>query len=50
VRRIGDRWVPTESVFRDALKSGEGTVFKIETVEYDAAIPEALFTKAFLRK
>jgi outer membrane lipoprotein-sorting protein len=50
VRRIGDRWVPTESVFRDALKSGEGTVFKIETVEFDAAIPEALFTKASLRK
>jgi len=50
VMRIGNRWVPTESVFRDVLKSGEGTVFKIETVEFDVAIPEALFTKASLRK
>ena len=50
VRKLGERWVPTESIFRDVLKSGEGTVLKIERVEFDVVIPEALFTKASLRK
>ena len=47
---VQGRWVAAEAVFRDVLKQGEGTVFKIETIEFDAAIPEALFTKASLRK
>jgi outer membrane lipoprotein-sorting protein len=47
---VQDRWVAAEAVFRDVLKQGEGTVFKIESIEFDAAIPETLFTKASLRK
>jgi len=49
VRRIQNRWVPVHMVFKDALKSGEGTGYKIEAIEFNAAIPEALFTKASLR-
>jgi len=49
VRRIQNRWVPSYMVFKDALKSGEGTEYKIETIEFNADIPEALFTKASLR-
>ena len=49
IRRIQDRWVPSHMVFRDALKSGRGTEYKIETIEFNADIPEALFTKASLR-
>jgi outer membrane lipoprotein-sorting protein len=50
VNRIADRWIQTEIVFRDVLKDGNGTEFKIESIEFDAAIPEALFSKASLRK
>lgn len=49
-RREGARWVPETVVFRDALRDAEGTVFTIETIEFDAAIPDHLFTKAALRR
>lgn len=49
VRLIENRWVPVHMVFKDALKSGEGTEFLIESIEFNADIPEALFTKASLR-
>jgi outer membrane lipoprotein-sorting protein len=50
VARMGGRWVPTSAVFKDVLKQGQGTEWRIESVEFDAAIPDALFTKASLRK
>jgi outer membrane lipoprotein-sorting protein len=49
VRRIQNRWIPSHMIFKDALKNGEGTEYKIETIEFNANIPEALFTKASLR-
>ena len=49
VRSIQNRWVPVHMVFKDALKSGKGTEYFIESIEFDADIPEALFTKASLR-
>lgn len=49
VRSIQNRWVPVHMVFKDALKSGKGTEFFIDSIEFNADIPEALFTKASLR-
>jgi outer membrane lipoprotein-sorting protein len=49
VERQGGRWVPTRIVFKDVLKEGEGTEFVIESIVFDARIPDALFTKASLR-
>lgn len=49
IQRIQNRWVPVHMVFKDALKSGDGTEYRIETIEFNADIPEALFTKASLR-
>jgi len=49
IRRIQNRWVPVHMVFKDALKSGKGTEFFIESIEFNADIPKALFTKASLR-
>ena len=49
VRSIQNRWVPVHMVFKDALKSGKGTEYFIETIEFNADIPETLFTKASLR-
>jgi hypothetical protein len=45
----GGRWVPTRVVFKDALKEGGGTEFALEAIEFDARIPDYLFTKAALR-
>ncbi len=50
ISRIQNRWVPTRMVFKDVLKSGKGTEFILESIEFNAAIPEHVFTKASLRK
>jgi len=50
VIRVQNRWVQNIAVFKDALKGGEGTEFKIESIEYDIPIPATLFSKASLRK
>jgi outer membrane lipoprotein-sorting protein len=50
VIRVQNRWVPNHVVFKDALKEGQGTEFKIDTIEFDAAIPAYLFDKAGLRR
>jgi outer membrane lipoprotein-sorting protein len=49
VRWIDDRWVPDEVVFRDVLKAGKGTEFIIESIEFNATIPDHVFSKASLR-
>ncbi|HSP92465.1 MAG TPA: outer membrane lipoprotein-sorting protein, partial [Vicinamibacterales bacterium] len=49
VQRMKERWVPTRVIFRDALKGGEGTEFVVKAMEFNAAIPDHLFTKASLR-
>jgi outer membrane lipoprotein-sorting protein len=50
VRRIENRWLPVEIVFKDELKTGEGTRFILVSIEFDAAIPAYIFSKASLRK
>ena len=49
VERMAGRWVPTRIVFKDALKDGQGTEFVLESIEYNASIPDHVFTKASLR-
>jgi hypothetical protein len=50
VERQEDRWVAREMVFKDVLKSGSGTTFVIESIQFDADIPSHLLTKAALRR
>jgi hypothetical protein len=50
VRRFGSRWVQDRMVFKDAMKTGDGTEFIIESMEFDAAIPDYIFSKASLRR
>lgn len=50
VIRVQGRWVQNFLVFKDVLKGGEGTEFKITAIEFEAAIPEYIFSKASLRK
>ena len=49
IRRMGNRWYPEKIVFKDMLKTGDGTEFIIESIEFDTDIPEHIFTKASLR-
>ena len=47
---VDNRWVARRGVFKDALKEGKGTEFILDSIEFDAQIPEYLFTKAALRR
>ncbi len=49
VDRIKGRWVATRVVFKDVLKEGEGTEFILDAIDFNATIPDYLFTKASLR-
>lgn len=50
VKQVEGRWIQTRAVVRDVLKEGNGTEFVIESVDFEAKIPEAVFSKAALRK
>jgi outer membrane lipoprotein-sorting protein len=50
VRQFQQRWVAERAVFNDALKNDGGTEFAITAVEFDAKIPEHVFSQASLRK
>ncbi len=49
LRKFDSRWVPERAIFKDILKAGEGTEFVIEALEFDAKIPEHIFTRASLK-
>jgi outer membrane lipoprotein-sorting protein len=43
------RWFPTRIVYKDMLKQGEGTEFKMTSVKFNQQIPDHIFTKAALK-
>lgn len=50
VKLIEGRWFPTTIVYKDMLKHGDGTEFRITSIAFNQDIPEYIFTKAALRK
>lgn len=50
VQKIQGRWFPMTVVFKDMLKQGEGTEFRMKNVQFNQQIPEYLFTKAALKQ
>ncbi len=50
VARIGNRWYPKRINYRDMLKEGKGTDFVVNSIEFNAPIPDYLFSKAVLKK
>ncbi|MCB5251430.1 MAG: outer membrane lipoprotein-sorting protein [Candidatus Cloacimonadaceae bacterium] len=50
VTKIKGRWYPLQVVFKDELKSGNGTTMIIDEISFDIDIPDHYFTKAVLRK
>jgi outer membrane lipoprotein-sorting protein len=50
VRQYQRRWVAERAVFKDALKNDGGTEFVVTSIEFDAKIPDHVFSQAALRK
>jgi len=50
VMREQGRWYPKNMIFKDALSQGKGTEYIIESIEFNADIPDYIFTKASLRR
>jgi outer membrane lipoprotein-sorting protein len=50
VIQVKGRWFPTTMVYKDMLKDGDGTEFKISKIEFNVEIPEYIFSKAALKK
>lgn len=49
VKKIDGRWFPTKMIYKDMLKTGAGTEFIINDIQFDTTIPESVFSKASLR-
>lgn len=50
VIQVDGRWFPTTMVYKDMLKQGDGTEFKISGIRFNQPIPEHLFSKASLKQ
>ena len=50
IKLIQGRWFPTSAVYKDVLKEGAGTEFKMTSVKFDKNIPDYIFTKAALKQ
>jgi outer membrane lipoprotein-sorting protein len=50
VKMIDGRWFPETLVYKDVLKQGEGTEFRITSIKFDQKIPDYIFTKAALKQ
>lgn len=50
VTLMQQRWVAQRAMFRDALKNEGGTEFSVDSIEFDAEIPDYVFSQASLRK
>jgi outer membrane lipoprotein-sorting protein len=50
VEKTEGRWFPRTMVYKDLLKDGEGTEYKITDIQFNAEIPEYIFSKAALKR
>ena len=50
VALVSGKWVSSEIEVKDALKTGGGTEFVVEEVQFNVDIPDHFFTKAALRR
>jgi outer membrane lipoprotein-sorting protein len=50
VQQIQGRWFPMTVVYKDMLKQGNGTEFKITGIKFNQKIPDYIFSKAALKQ
>lgn len=49
VQKIQGRWFPMKMIFKDMLRSGDGTQFIISSIKLDETVPDDIFSKASLK-
>jgi len=49
VVQLEGRWFPMTVIYKDMLKQGDGTEFKVTDIKFDQDIPEYIFSKASLK-
>ncbi len=50
VQKVQGRWFPMTMIYKDMLKDGMGTEFRMTSVRFDQDIPDYIFTKAALKQ
>jgi outer membrane lipoprotein-sorting protein len=50
VRLVQGRWFPFVIFYKDMLKQGDGTEFRITSIAFDQKIPDYIFSKAALKQ
>ncbi len=50
VKQVQGRWFPDKVVYKDVLKDGSGTEFRMTSVKFNQDIPDYIFTKAALKQ
>ena len=50
VVKIQGRWFPKTIIYKDMLKDGQGTEFRMLDIQFDQDIPDYVFSKASLKK
>ncbi len=50
VIKVDGRWFPATVVYKDMLKQGDGTEFRITGIKFNQVIPDYIFTKAALKQ
>jgi len=48
--RVDGRWFPATVIYKDMLKQGDGTEFRITEIKFNQVIPDYIFTKAALKQ
>lgn len=49
VEKVQGRWFPMKMVYKDMLKTGDGTQFIFGNIKLDESLPETIFSKASLK-
>jgi outer membrane lipoprotein-sorting protein len=50
VQKIQGKWFPMKIVYKDMLKTGDGTEIQMTNIKFNQEIPSYIFTKAALKK
>lgn len=50
IQKIQGKWFPMHMIYKDKLKTGDGTEMQITSIKFDQEIPEYIFTKAALKQ
>jgi outer membrane lipoprotein-sorting protein len=50
IQQVDGRWYPMTIVYKDVLKQGDGTEFKVIDIKFNQDIPDYMFSKAALKQ